>query len=160
MSVPLRVAFATALLGTSAVAGAQTFPPRPVGEALQSTTIRPQPVTQVDHCGLRITGPVGLRVIPSEPSVVGDETRCLFLIQAPGTEPVSMVFGGVSDDSGRYDRVRLFAADGQVLGTLMDVASGTSLQGLPRTLVLDIATGDPRLLEGLDVHIGSSLLEF
>jgi len=161
MSDLISVAFATLLMGLPAVAGAQTVPPRPAHEvSITPVVALAQPTGPADDCGLRITGPQGMLVVPSAPTSAGQDTRCLWLIQAPGHEQVSLVFGAASGRDGGYDIVRLFAGDGEMLGTLRDVASGTSLQGLPRTLVLEIETGDPRLLNGLDVHIGASILEF
>ncbi len=146
-------------MGLPAIAGAQTLP-----ERVAAPTIRVVPVNQAaqvaDGCGLRVTGPEGLVAVPSAPTSAGNATSCIWLIQAPDAELVSLTFNVGAGDTGTYDSVRLFAGDGEVLGTLMNVASGTALQGLPRTMVLEVQTDNPRLLQGLDVHVGSSLLQF
>ena len=148
------------MLGLPALAGAQTLPPRAEAVRTVAVPLTPQPPAPEPRCDLRITGPEGLRVIPSKPTASAEGSRCIWLIQAPGGTPVSMVFGATPGQVSGYDVVRLFAADGEMLGTLREVASGTSLQGLPRTLVMEIETRDPQLLRGMDVHIGASILEF
>jgi len=152
-----KTAISTVLMGLPAFASAQTYPRRPVA---QPTVVRVQPVAQptavVETCGLQVTGPQGMRVVPSKPTPTGaGSTQCIWLIQTPSTEAVSVTFNGAADPSASYGAVRLLAANGAVLGSLTNVTSGTVLHGMPRTMILDVQTADLRLLHGLSVHIGA-----